>query len=253
MRKELLFAFTAFFFMSITAITGAYALEKGELEEKVIGEEKIDLTNDSVEEIVLLKGTTLKDGLNIYKELTLEVTDSSGKKDSMKLDGGVEPKLQFVDIDNNKAKDIYLTFSISEKRIEKKFLLYTYQNNKLTEIEIPQLPAISSQFKEDYKAELIIEGVKTYNFDLYSRKKNYDQLGLYYNGRLNEATELIISPFTSLTVSSYQKKTALLGKQKISGIASVDTIAYLETIWTRKDHKWQLEKMKVKEISDKTL
>ncbi|MFT8321114.1 MAG: hypothetical protein ABF649_09425 [Bacillus sp. (in: firmicutes)] len=250
MKKELLFAFTAFFFMSLSAITGAYALGKEE-EETIIYHNKVDLLLDGNDETIQLKGISNQEEKELYKEVVLEVVDKNGDKKNIHLEGGYRPTLQLVTLDKDKNPLLFIKVLTDEKGSKTNYYLYTCLKNELKEIEIPELPSIASQLKTDYKAELTIEGQKTYSFDLFDRKKQYEKLGVYHNGQLNEPTELIVQPYASLSNISYHQKFALKGKQKISGVSETDTIAYLETIWTRHKNEWKLEKIKMKEISKK--
>ena len=251
MRKELLFAFTAFFFLSLTAITGAYAVEKDTNVEKVIFNEETDITNDTKEEKIYLKGETTENTENnhFYRELVIEVIHNNSEKASLSVEGGYSPKLHLIDINDDGKKELFLTILGNERGTQKNFYFIQFQNNKLVELSKPELNSIESQFRDGYKAQLTIEESKTYIFDLYDRKEHYEELGLYHKGRLNEPTELIVGPYTELKVSRHENKTAIKGRQPISGIASVDTIGYLETMWTWKNSEWGLERVKVKEIS----
>ncbi|PKG22959.1 hypothetical protein [Niallia nealsonii] len=248
MKKELLFAFAAFFFMSLSAITGVYALEKEEME-KIVQEKSIDFAKDGSNETVQLKGITIKEESNFFKELSLEVKNEADKTNTIPLEGGYKPTLETVDINGDQIKEIFITVFTNKKLSKATYYLYSVSKGNVEEIALPETPSISSQFKPDYKAELSISGQKTYLFNLYSKKDTYEKLGLYHNGQLNEPTELIVQPFSPLTVITYHEKPALKGKQKISGIAPVDTIAFLETIWTKTKKGWKLEKMTMKEIS----
>jgi len=251
MKKELLFAFTAFFFLSLTAITGAYAVEKDTSIKQPIFEEKTDITNDSNEEEIYLRGKKSDDTENnhFYTELYLEVVPMNGESVSLNVEGGYSPKLHLIDINDDDKKELFLSTLGNERGTQKKFYFFQYDHNKLVELAKPELLSIKSQFKDGYKAQLTIEDKKTYIFDLYDRKNHYEELGLFHKGRLNEPTELIIGPYTELKVSRHDNLTAIKGRQTISGIAAVDIIGYLETKWTWKNNKWTLEGIRVKEIS----
>jgi len=248
MKKELLFAFAAFFFMSLSAITGVYALEKEEIA-KIVQEKTIDFAKDASQKTIQLKGVTTKEEPDFFQELSVEMKDKAGNLNTVPLEGGYKPNLQAADINGDQQKELFITVFTNKKRSQANYYLYALSDKNMEEIPLPELPNISSQFKADYKAELSISGQKTYFFNLYNRKDTYEKLGLYHHGQLNEPTELIVQPFSPLTVTTYHQKPALKGKQKISGIASVDTIAYLETIWTKTQKGWKLEKVTMKEIS----
>lgn len=253
MRREMLVALCAFFLMTLTAITGVYAMEKEDKTNKLILEEKIDITNDEQEEIVQLKGdaSDQPENSNFFKEFSLKVTKGKDKGATLTVEGGFDPTLHIIDINDDHQKEILLTVSANERGTEKNFYFFQLQGNHLIELEKPELASVESQFKDAYKAEIKINKEKTYIFDLYDRRNHYEKLGLYHKGRLNEPTELILSPFSELKVTRFNNQTAMKGKQRISGLATVDTIGYLETWWIWKKEEWVLEKVKVKEISYK--
>ncbi|WP_445506169.1 hypothetical protein [Niallia sp. 03190] len=251
MKKELLFAFTAFFFLSLSAITGAYALEKEETA-TTISTNKVDFFHDGKEETIHLMGISTEEEKDLYKEVILEVQDTNGVKKHVQLEGGYNPSLQTVNMDQGKHPAIFIKIFTDKKGNKPNYYLYTFSSNEITEIAIPELPSITSQFKADYKAELTIEGMKTYSFNLFKRKGHYDQLGVYRKGQLNEPSELIVQPYSSFLAIRYHQKPAFKGIQVISGIDETDTIAYMETIWTRNKKDWKLEKIKVTEVSKKS-
>ncbi|WP_312092162.1 hypothetical protein [Niallia sp.] len=254
MRRELLVALSAFFLMTLTAITGVYAMEKDEKTNKLIVEEKTDITNDDQEEVIQLKGdaSDQPENSNFFKELFLNVTIRKDKTATLAVEGGFDPKLHIVDINDDHHKELVLTVSANERGSEKNFYFFQLQENNLVELQKPELASVESQFKDAYKAELKINKEKTYIFDLYDRRHHYEKLGLYHKGRLNEPTELILSPFSEIKMTRFNNQTAIKGKQKISGLAAVDTIGYLETWWTWNKQEWVLQKVKVKEISYKS-
>ena len=253
MRRELLVALCAFFLMTLTAITGVYAMEKDEKTNKLIFEEKTDITNGDQEEMIQLKGdgSDQPENSNFFKELLLKVTKEKDKPAILTVEGGFDPKLHIIDINDDHQKELLLTVSANERGTEKNFYFFQLQENNIVELQKPELASVESQFKDAYKAELKINKEKTYIFDLYDRRNHYEKLGLYHKGRLNEPTELILSPFSELKVTRYNNQTAIKGKQRISGLATVYTIGYLETWWTWNKEDWVLQKVKVKEISYK--
>lgn len=253
MRRELLVALSAFFLMTLTAITGVYAMEKDEKTYKLILEEKTDITSDGQEEMIQLKGdaSDQPENSNFFKELFLDVSIQKDKTATLAVEGGFDPKLHIMDINDDHHKELLLSVSANERGTEKSFYFFQLQGNKLVELQKPELASVESQFKDAYKAELKINKEKMYIFDLYDRRHHYEKLGLYHKGRLNEPTELILSPFSELKVTRLNNQTAIKGKQRISGLAAVDTIGYLETWWTWNKQEWVLQKVKVKEISYK--
>ncbi|HEY2421171.1 MAG TPA: hypothetical protein VGI04_07145, partial [Neobacillus sp.] len=99
-----------------------------------------------------------------------------------------------------------------------------------------------SGFLNGYKATLkIAETGKSYLFDLSDRKKYYQKLGFYHNGKLNEPTELTVNPFSSLKPTYLnEEQMGLTGIQRVTGIANADTIVYIKSSWLYVGDKWKL-------------
>lgn len=66
MKKEFLLTLSAFFFMSLTALTGVYA---GEPKGKTItvAEDKVDITGDRKKETIYVKGVPVEEGAQFLK------------------------------------------------------------------------------------------------------------------------------------------------------------------------------------------
>ena len=88
MRKEFSLIFLALFFLSLNAITGAYAVEKNDHDNKrqmqnrfeTIINENTDISGDDKADEIDIIGIPYEDGSSYLKELYLEVTGSNGEK-----------------------------------------------------------------------------------------------------------------------------------------------------------------------------
>ncbi|MEM5599455.1 hypothetical protein AAHB53_29485 [Niallia circulans] len=112
--------------MTLTAITGVYAMEKEDKTNKLILEEKIDITNDEQEEIVQLKGdaSDQPENSNFFKEFSLKVTKGKDKGATLTVEGGFDPTLHIIDINDDHQKEILLTVSANERGTEKTFISF---------------------------------------------------------------------------------------------------------------------------------
>ncbi|MBP3041856.1 hypothetical protein J9303_20775 [Bacillaceae bacterium Marseille-Q3522] len=253
MKKERLFAVAAFFFMSIPVFTAVYAgeMEKDEKTDHVIVEEKIDLTGDGKKEIVQIVGIPFEKGTAFLKETYLQVQTSDGTNMKAELSGGYDPQVEFADFEQDGKKDIFISIATGGSGGLTNHFLYTIKNGNLAQLPLPEPLTISSQFKLNYKAEMTIENTgQTYKFNLKDRKEEYDRLGLYQNGRLNEPAELIVDPAfgTLKPILIKGNKYGLKGIQSVSGAYHADRIAFVESSWLYEINAWKLEYVKVRKM-----
>ncbi|MCM3091722.1 MULTISPECIES: hypothetical protein [unclassified Cytobacillus] len=251
MKKELLFAFAAFFFMSLSAITGVYA---GEQDQKTVtlSKDKVDVTGDQKADTVYLKGIYYEEGASFLKEISLKVKASDGKTYKAELEGGYEPQIQFEDLNHDSINDMYISIPTGGSGGLSNFYLFTLKEFKLIDLSVPDPLVINSQFENGYKATISIQDTKqSYTFDLRDRGEEYERLGLYVNGKLSEPTELMVNPYSTLKIIPIEGKKGLMGVQRISGAYNADTIAFAESFWLYEDGKWVLKDTKVMNMNSR--
>ncbi|KAF0817462.1 hypothetical protein KIS4809_3726 [Bacillus sp. ZZV12-4809] len=251
MKKELLFAFAAFFFMSLSAITGVYA---GEQDQKTVtlSKDKVDVTGDQKADTVYLKGVYYEEGASFLKEISLKVKASDGKTYKAELEGGYEPQIQFEDLNHDSINDMYISIPTGGSGGLSNFYLFTLKEFKLIDLSVPDPLVINSQFENGYKATISIQDTKqSYTFDLRDRGEEYERLGLYVNGKLSEPTELMVNPYSTLKIIPIEGKKGLMGVQRISGAYNADTIAFAESFWLYEDGKWVLKDTKVMNMNSR--
>lgn len=254
MRKELLFAFAAFFFMSMSAITGVYAVEEANKLEKVISKESMDVNGDGKEETIYIKGIPFEEGAIFLKTVYLQVFFANGTEDKVELEGGYEPKIKFTDLNHDGIKDMFVSVTTGGSGGISNHYLYTIKDDKLVEIGTPEPLVIQSEFLNGYKANMTIENTnESYQFDLRNQAKDYERLGLYHNGKLNEQTELMVLPLGTLKpLKVTGNKIGLKGSQRVSGAYNADTIAYVESTWLFENGIWKLLDTNVLELKKNT-
>ncbi len=249
MKKELLFAFSAFFFMSLSAITGVYADEEEGKAVKIL-KEKIDVSGDKKEDTVYIKGVYYEEGASFLKEIFLEIAASNGKTYKADLTGGYDPDIQFEDLNHDTVKDMLISIPTGGSGGYSNFYLYTLKDFQLADLKVPSPLVINSQFENGYKANITIqESGQSYTFDLKDRSEEYERLGLYVNGKLSEPTELMVNPYSALKIASVEGKKGLMGVQRISGAYNADTIAFVESFWLYEDGKWVLKNTKIMKMN----
>lgn len=255
MRKEFGVALIALFFLSLNAITGAYAVEETTKVKKSVEKEYTilskneDVSGDGKPDKIKIKGIRYEEGSDYLKEVYLDIFASNGEKFQTTLDSGFDPDLKLVDLNHDGIKDMYISIPTGGSGGISNYFLFTLKDSQLTDIGIPDPVMITSEFEDGYKANITIEDTgKSYTFDLINRKKEYDELGLYIDGKLNEPRELMVDPYGTLKpVILENKKYGLKGIQQVSGAYHADSIAFVESTWLLEDGKWNLMDTKVLE------
>jgi hypothetical protein len=249
MKKEYVFAFAAFFFMSLSAFTAVYALEETN-KFITITSKQMDVTGDSKKDMIQLKGEPYDKENGYMKNLSLEVLTANDKTFHIDLEGGIEPTINFSDLNHDGVKDVFVTIPTGGSGGISNHYLYSFKDLVKTNLTVPKPLLINGQFVNGYKAKILIEATKeTIIFDLIERKESYDQIGLYQNGKLNEPTELMVNQYGALTpILTKGEKLGLKGVQRISGAANADSIANVESIWFYDDGGWKLTGTKIKPI-----
>ncbi|KKK39039.1 hypothetical protein WQ57_04410 [Mesobacillus campisalis] len=255
MKKKLLIPFGMIFALSLSAITGAYATEDKKEKKtpayKAI-KHKQDVTGDGRADYVTLNGKPYDEDPHFLKEILLKVKTSEGKKFNIKFEGGHQPKVVIGDLNGDSVNDILVSAKTGEGSDTSHYHLYSFKNGIETDLGVPDPLTVSSQFQEDYQAFLKIENTnESYSFDLASRKREYNSLGLYQNGKLNEPMELQVMPYSSLKpVILEGGRKGLRGVQRFCGAGSKDTIGYIHSVWVDDNGEWTLAGTEVKQVKE---
>ncbi|MBM7583909.1 hypothetical protein JOC86_000446 [Bacillus pakistanensis] len=253
MRKELLFAFAAFFILSLNALAGNFVQEEDENNALVIDTYEVDVTGNGKPDKIVLWGKPFPDAL-YYNKVWSEIITDDKKSFQIDYEGGYEPKIEFIDFNHDGVKDLLQSSAAGGSGGLYHFTLYTLANNTLTDIGLPESLTIQAHFEDNYKASITFEDTnQSYTVDLSDRKEEYNRLGLYHNGRLNEPTELMVVPYAFFEPVKIKGKEGygLKGNQQISGAYHADGIGFAASYWYYENGKWVLQKIVWEETSAK--
>lgn len=247
MKKEMIFALAALFFLSMSALNSVNAGGKDKNKFIEICEEKADVTGDGIEDKVTIKGLPYDEGTEFLKEIQLEIAASNNKQYKIEADGGFEPRAKFLDLNHDGVKDIFLTVNTGGSGAITNHYLYSLKDFNLIDLTVPDPLIINSQFLDGYKASITIEQTgESLTFNLEDRAKDYEQMGLYQNGKLSEPAELMVDPYSVLKpIKVNGDQYGLKGIQAISGAYHADGIAYVESTWFYEKGNWTLKGTKV--------
>jgi hypothetical protein len=247
MKKEMLLVIVSFFLMSLTAITGVYAIEEN-TDIVTISKDEADVTGDGKEEVILLKGVPYQKEDSFLKEVYLEISASDGNTYTLPLESGSKASLQLADLNQDRVQDLFSSVLTSGSEGVVNTYSYSLKDFVQTNLAVPEPLEMDSHFLNGYQAEIkLAKSEKSYVFDLKDRKKYYKKLGLYNKDKLNEPTELTVNPFNSLQpVHLAGNKVGLMGEQRVTGIANADVIASVSSTWVFEDKQWKLLDSEVK-------
>jgi hypothetical protein len=241
--KNLLCVFAILLVLSLTEKVSVLANST----ERVVPilKDKTDITGDGQKDIIILSGVKREEGH--YKNLNIEIVTTNKKRYKIHLPQGLKPEIQLLDVNRDGVKDLFTTIPINKDRVNSKQILYTLKNNQLVRLSLPESLVLESGFLNGYKAKVKVKNTgNTYVFNLKNRKKYYEKLGVFYKGKLNEPTELMVSEYSNMKpVLIKPDKIGLKGIQKITGVAESDTIGYVESSWLYDQSRWKLIKVAV--------
>ncbi|GAA0314956.1 hypothetical protein GCM10008967_01830 [Bacillus carboniphilus] len=243
-KKQLLLAFFAFFVLTLPALANVLT----EIEEtnnetnKVVQEYKEDVTGDGKQDTIVLEGVPYDKDSPYLKEIFLIVETDANKKFKVTLEGGYEPEAEFQDLNHDGVKDVFISVATGGSGGIYNYYLYSFKDNKQVDVGVPEPLTIQGEFQDDYKAIVSIpETQESYTVDLSGRKDEYDRLGLYVDGKLNEPTELMVDPYSFMKPENFGNVGyGLKAIQAISGAYHADGIGRVESKWYYKDNKWTL-------------
>lgn len=241
MRKELILTFTVVLLVSLTAITGVYAFEE---KSKIItlSKNEIDITGDGLNEVIYLMAQPYQDNHSFFKKMFIKINASNHKSYKIPLESGIHPKLKFVDLNHDSVKDLFVSIPTGGSGGIRTNNIYSLKDFKLINLTVPEPLEVDSRFENEYKATIKITQTNAfYSFDLKNQKKYYEKLGLFYNGKLNEPTELSVKTFNQMKPILFKgEQFGLIGVQRITGVGNTDIIANVESSWLFDNGHWKL-------------
>ncbi|WP_335868978.1 hypothetical protein [Bacillus sp. 2205SS5-2] len=249
MHKELLYAFMAFFVLSLNVVVVAYAVENQSEKGSFIDSWEIDVTGDGVNNKVTLYGLPYDEDSPYFKEVWSTVQTASGENLQIDYKPGYEPTLQFEDLNHDLVLDIFYSSPTGGSGGLSNYALHTTKDNEITDITIPKPLHISGEFQENYQAQIdFLDTEQSFQVDLSKRKEDYGRLGIYKNGKLLKPTKLMIAPYSFLEIVEIKDKKGkgLKGSQQISGAYNADSIGLAQSFWFYEEDSWSLQKAKWK-------
>ncbi|RIW38368.1 hypothetical protein D3H55_02180 [Bacillus salacetis] len=250
MRKELLFAFAAFFFMSLHAIAGNFAEEHDRPNIMAIVTYEEDVTGDNKKDKITLWGKPFEPGALFYKEIWAEIT-SEKKEFRIDYEGGYEPQIEFADLNHDGVKDLLESSATGGSGGLYNYSLYTLADYEKKDIGMPPALSMDAHFENDYKGLITFNDTnESFTVDLSGRKEDYDRLGIYQDGKLNEPMEMMVIPYAMFEPVNIrgEKGKGLKGVQRISGAYQADAVGNVYSYWYYENGQWDLKDIQWEEL-----
>lgn len=246
--KKLIFILSIVFTLISIQLLPKVKADKQTNQTVIISEKEYDITGDNKKEKIRLIGKPYEEDPDYLKDIYIHIKSETGKTKTIPLESGTKALIKIVDLNRDGIKDLFVNVLTGQKGSDITNYLFSLKDFVRVDLTVPDPLVINSQFLNGYKAKLTIkENGQSFVFDLKDRKKLYKRLGLYYKGKLNEPTELMVNTFNTLKPARLKDgDIGLKGVQKITGIASSDTIAYVESSWGYENGVWKLVQSQVK-------
>ncbi|NEY97737.1 hypothetical protein [Heyndrickxia shackletonii] len=248
MKKEYLLAITAFFMLSFTTVAITYAGEEATPAISIIKTYKEDINGDGKKEKIVLKETPNQQGGKYYKKIWSEIVFQNKSIVKIKYSPGLEPKIEFTDLNHDGIKDMLASSSTGGSGGIYNYHLNTIKDQKAVAIPLPPQLNLQGQFENNFKATInVTETKERFHLNVINRKKEYIQTGLYQeNGKLNEPTELMIDPVAMYKITKVRGKKGygLRSYRQVSGAYHADSLGVLTATWYFENGKWNLIKTK---------
>lgn len=209
---------------------------------------EIDVTGDGVRDNVALIGSKLDMNSPYYDKLFIVVTSPGQTQVVIPLQGGYNPNMQFCDFIGEKLPQIYVSAENGGSGGLSTFYMYSLKNNVPTAIPLPAPLHVNATFKNNYVVQMKIEETgKSFKIDIKDRKDDYEQFGVYKNGKVVKPIIVNVDTYSLLTPvdKNGDGNCELKGVQRITGIANADTLGYVTSLWKWKKGRWILKESAV--------
>lgn len=229
-----------------TAVDHIHGKERNGETKKLISEANVDVTGDGKKERILLFGKLVEGNRQFYKNLTVEVITDDGKEKrevfKKQLGNGYAPTITFHDVTGDNIKDIYVSVPTAENGATMHQSLFTLAEFKSLDLGIPEPLTVNSELKNDLTAFVALaDKDKIFKMDLSSRKKLYEQAGLYQDGKLNAPTELVVAQQGEFVIAPLEDgQYGLLSTYDVGGMMEGEVVAQLQATWEWQEGKWVL-------------
>lgn len=215
---------------------------------QLIQKHDIDVTGDGVLDQVALAGTKMDMNSPYYDKLFIVVTSPEQTQVVIPLQGGYNPNMQFCDFIGEKLPQIYVSAENGGSGGLSTFYLYSLKNNVPTAIPLPAPLRVSATFKDNYVVQMKIEETgKSFKIDIKDRKDDYEQFGVYKDGKIVKPIIVNVDAYSLLKPvdKGGNGRCDLRGVQRITGIANADTLGYATSLWHWKKGRWVLKESAV--------
>src|SRR5699024_7827207 len=212
-------------------------------EEKLIKTYHEDITGDGHKENISLYGTFLSNESEYFRDIWATITFPDQTVEKISYQGGYQPALTFVDMNQNGRYDILFTSTTNQENDTQHSRLHSIKRNKKpSEVELPAQDHINGKFQSKFKIELSISPIDEPKIiNIKNQANQYIETGIYdHDGNLLKNISIHSQPIVKYepVFLSTHKGYGLKSYRQINGMNKADKIGTIETLWYYEGSRW---------------
>lgn len=213
-----------------------------------------DVTGDGQKEEIKLKGIRFGQDSNYFHNVWADIKGPQTKQWKIVYEGGYNPSLQFKDLNHDGVNDVLYQNTENETKALHHYQFNTLKDEKLEKIQVPESYTITGEFKQNFKASLLLDPSKDpIIIDIKDHAATHIQQGIYdKSGKLLRQKQLTVDPITYFepTFISKSKGFGLKSYQQVNGYNHQDKLGSIRALWYYEDGKWIKLKQEFKSSSE---
>lgn len=203
-----------------------------------------DVNGNGLKEIIKLKGILLSEDQEYYHDVWVDITNQFGEKFKISYEGGYNPRIQFVDLNNDGINDIFFQISKDLLNGVNFYRLHTIKDEKVLEINLPHQENVSGEFSDQFKINIRLSSMMNPTvIDVLDRSEHYIKNYLYNKqGNLLKEKSITLNPWVKHAPLLISAKNGYVLKtyQEVIGAFKNDHIGTIETLWYYEDISWTI-------------
>ncbi len=241
MKKFVLYIImTSFIF--ICTFQSANAAENKKQSQNYINSMEEDVTGDGIREYIKLHGYLLSDQSNYYTDVWIDIDSLFTQHWKISLHGGYSPKLELYDLTHNNTMDLFYESKIDEKKERYQYQLYSLENGKIQQINLPKITYFNGEFQNDFQIKLKLNPNEKAVIENLSNKKSFYMKHQLFDKKGNllkkQSLKLLRPIKMEPKLISRSKGYGLTTTQQVRGINEHDIIGHIETLWYYRQNNW---------------
>lgn len=224
----------------------------GHNNEELIMKYEEDITGDGNKETIELKGIRLSTNTDYYREVWIDIESKQQQNWQITYQGGYNPHLDFIDLNNDQVNDIFYQSSSDDQYIKSTYHIHTLKDGQVNEMALPKQNHITSEFIDQFKISIQLSPTTDpITLSIESESDYYIKNGVYNEqGKLLKEKSATLNPSINIEplLISARNGYGLVTQQNIVDTFNKDDLTTIETFWHFEDNQWTILKSKLDPI-----